>query len=113
MTESEPKIRLVESTENTLEKKKKRFFSGLRNRFLALAAAGFITLGAGWGKDLLQQLEAKDKDVVAELVLRDEINENVLGDFKNETKREEPEFAKLAKQYREIVGAQLKNFINF
>ena len=47
MTESEPKIRLVESTENAIEKKKKRFFSGLKNRLMALAVAGFITVGPG------------------------------------------------------------------
>src|SRR3989338_10296863 len=109
MTESEPKIRLVESTENTLEKKKKRFFSGLRNRLLALAAAGFITLGAGWGKDLSRQLEVEEKEATTELLLENEIKEDALVDFKERIEREEPEFAELAEGYRKVIEAELKD----
>ena len=109
MTENEFKIKSPESVENTKEKKKRRFFSGLRNRFLALTAAGFITLGAGWARDLLQQLEVVEKEAVTELVPADEIKESSLEDFKSKTEREEPEFAKLAEEYKEVIETQLGN----
>src|SRR3989338_6976228 len=70
MTENKPKIKSIENTENANEKKKKHFFEGLRNRFLALAMAGFITLGAGWGKDLLRQFEVRgEKKIISHLSL--------------------------------------------
>lgn len=109
MTENEFKIKSLESAENTREKRKKHFFQGLRNRLLALTAAGFITLGAGWGRDLLQQLEVTEKEAVTEMVPTDEIKEALLGDFKDRIEREEPEFAELAGEYRKVIEEKLKN----
>ena len=109
MTENKPKIKSIENTENANEKKKKHFFEGLRNRFLALAMAGFITLGAGWGKDLLRQFEVTEKEVITDIVPVDEIKEVSLENFKEKTEREEPEFAKLAEEYKKVIEAQLDN----
>lgn len=109
MIENEPKVGPTESVKNTNEKKKKRFFCGLRNRLLALAAASFITLGAGWGRGLLEQLEVGEKGVVTELVPVSEIKEDLLGDFKHRTEKEEPEFAKLAEKFKEAIKTQLSN----
>lgn len=107
MIENKSKIQ-VEELDIVKEKNKKRFFSGLRNRLVALAAAGFITLGAGWSKDLLRQLEVEEKNAVVELVSGSEITENTLKDFRGRMEKEEPEFAKLVERYREVIRVQLK-----
>lgn len=111
MTEHEPKTKIVENAKNTEEKQDKarrRFFSGLKNRFLALATAGFITLGAGWTRELSQQLEIEDKkETITEFILENEVTETALGDFKNKIEKEEPKFAKLMEEYKQVVETSL------
>lgn len=110
MIESELKIQTPEGPENINEKKKKRLFSGLRNRLLALATAGFITLGTTWERDLSEQFEIADKkEAIAEFIFEGEIYENTLNNFKDRIERKEPEFAKLAKEYKKAIELQLDN----
>lgn len=111
MTEYEPKIKINDNPENTeekLDKIKRRFFSGLKNRLLALATAGFITLGAGWARELSQQLEIEDKKgAVAEFILEREVTNETLVNFKEKIKKEEPEFVELANNYKRELREQL------
>lgn len=111
MIEHEPKNRTVEdreSVETKQDKAKKRFFYGLKNRLLALATAGFITLGVGWARDLSQQLEIEDKkETVAEFILKNEVTEDNLIDFKNKIEKEEPKFTKLMEEYKQAVETSL------
>lgn len=110
MIENKSKIQTIEGPESVKEKKKKSFFSGLRNRLIALSAAGFLTLGAGWAKDLSQQLGVEDKkEAISEFVLESEITDAELRDFKNKVTEEEPEFARLAEEYRKEIQIQLDN----
>ena len=110
MIESELKIPTAEEPESKKEKRKKRFFFGLRNRLMALATAGFLTVGAGWARDLSQQLGIEDKkEAISEFVLESEITDAELRDFKNKVAEEEPEFARLAEEYRKEIQIQLDN----
>lgn len=107
MSEGELKIVRAEKTETDKEKKKKHFFSGLRNRLLALAAAGFITLGADWGQDLAKQLEIEKKEAVVEFIIENEITHDALNNFRGKVEKEEPEFKNLIEEYKQAVEVGL------
>ena len=108
MNENELGIKLVESAENASEKKKKKFFSGLRNRLIAMALAGFITLGVDWTKSISLQLGLEDKkESVREFIYEREITDDVLDDFRAEIKTKEPEFARLAEEYKNFISSGL------
>lgn len=108
MIENESKIRSVASVENEIEKKKKRFFSGIKNRLLAAALAGFITLGADWEQGLAKQLKIEEKkEAIAEFILENEITHDALNAFRNRVEGEEPEFTKLLEEYKQTVKAGL------
>lgn len=90
------------------ERVKRNFFSKLKNRFLALAMAGYLTLGAGWDKGLQGQLnEDREIESVSELVLENEITDKKLHEFKARVAVEEPEFLKLAYKFKQDLSVQL------
>jgi len=111
MIESEPKIQAAERLEKEKkEEPKKKFFSGLKSRFLAFATAGFLTLGGGWEKGFADQLKIKipdKKGAPVEFVLETAITDEKLTNFKEKIIREEPEFARWIERYIESVKSQL------
>src|SRR3989344_5601692 len=108
MTENESKIKSVEIVENEIEKKKKRFFSGIKNRFLALAMAGFVTLAPDWTRELSQNLGIENKEeAIKEFIVDREITDKSLEDFKAKVEAEEPEFVALSEDYKKAISLGL------
>lgn len=95
---------ILEDKEIETTREKKRFFSGLRNRLLSLATAGFITLGADWGQGLARQLNIEDKkEAITEFIVENEITHDALNDFRSKVERAEPEFRDLIEEYKQSV----------
>lgn len=92
----------------SIERIRKFFFSKLKNRFLALAMAGYLTLGTGWAKDLQNQLEiGHETGSMSELVVENEITNTKLYELKARIAVEEPEFLKLADEFKRDLAIQL------
>lgn len=108
MTENELKLYRAEKPENVLEKKKKRFFSGLKNRLLAMALTGFLTLGVDWSRGLSQYLGVEDKEeAIKEFIVDREITDRSLADFKAKVGAEEPDFLELVEGYEKSISVGL------
>lgn len=104
----------VENQQEKPERRKRIFLSVLKNKFLAMAMAGFITLGGGWEKGLADQLRIKipEKGAQIEFVLETAITDEKLNNFKEKVGREEPEFSKWLDGCVKSLRTQLDNLTN-
>lgn len=102
----------AETEEKATEKRKKHFFKGIKNKLLVMAAAGFITLGAGWDEALADQLKLKvpkKAGAAPEFILETAITSERLQEFKQKIEKEEPEFKNWIENYVSLLKDQLNN----
>ncbi|MEK7138861.1 MAG: hypothetical protein AAB799_01640 [Patescibacteria group bacterium] len=98
---------------DTIESKREKLTRNLRNKFMAMAMAGFVTLGGALEKSYADQIKIKNREGgKLEFLLEAGMTDAKLASFRAKVEREEPKFKSWIEKCMANVRSEIDRFTN-